>query len=123
MLELAKTKQAKRAEKAGYHQRRKKEAATKTQRATKKEQKKKRGKRVVNDEHIYKGGYTPDNEDNGESLTRELRAKQVRSESDSCGCKVEVVCTTERCGCVGSGKKCNDKCKCKDKYNNKLNTT
>lgn len=56
-----------------YFQQRKRQL--KSKRAELKEKKRKRGKRIENEEHMYKGGHTPGDEDDDNSLLRESKAK------------------------------------------------
>ena len=102
-----------------FFRKRRLEATTKIKRVIAKENKKKRGKKVVSEEHTYKGGTTLEDEDNGESLIREPKAKRVQKETDHCGCKSEGMCSNKKCSCVSGDRKCNDKCGCKDKCHNK----
>ncbi len=59
----------------------KKQEATKTKRMEDKAKKKKRRKKVVNKKHTYKEGNTPNDEDDGKSLTREPKAKKMRQDT------------------------------------------
>jgi hypothetical protein len=98
-----------------YFQKRKKTEALKSKRAQQKENKKKRGKRIINEAHTYKGGHTPEDEvDDNSLVTREPKVKKSRSESerDSCGCLSQKACLTRSCTCVAKQNKCNEKCKC-----------
>lgn len=68
----------------------------------------------------HKGGHTPEDEDDGESLTREPKPKKMK-EIDHCNCQSTQACCHARCSCVSFGKKCNDKCKsCIGKCNNRI---
>ncbi len=112
--------QAKRQKRKTYFTNRRKSTDIKSKRAALKEKKKKRGKKITNEEHTYKGGHTPNEEDDGESLTREPKAKRARGDTEHCGCKSANACKNNKCSCVNNNKKCNDKCKCQEKCKNKL---
>jgi hypothetical protein len=101
-----------------YFQQRKRQQGLKSKRAELKEKKRKRGKKIENEQHTYKGGHTPGDEEDEDSLLRDSKAKRVRKESDKCSCKSVEACKNNKCSCRTFDKKCNDKCKCKDKCKN-----
>jgi hypothetical protein len=107
----------KKQKKKEYFKLRKEKAKTKEERAIQKEQKKKRGTKVMDVEHMYKGGNTPYDEEDNESLTREPKARRLRSDLGHCGCKKgDLLCKSGHCVCKQNGRKCNEKCgTCKDK--------
>lgn len=109
-----------------YNKKRKLDDTTK--RAESKEKKKVRGSRIINEEHKYKGGNTPEDESDDESLTRQPQQKKQKIEKknkESCGCgkseKTKEACKNLKCSCYIQGKGCNEKCKCGDKCKNKNN--